>query len=93
MGNIPGGLDEKLDEIIGILGGIKADMAAQGVRVERLECVAKENKEAIKGNGKIGLEQKVAIMEQRIALFSWVGGIAVGAIVVQFADWIMQAVK
>ena len=58
--------NEKLDQVLELLGEIKTTQATQGAELIRLSACAKENKEAIKGNGKTGLEVNMALVQESI---------------------------
>lgn len=59
------GQDRKLDTIISELAEIKTSIAVYASDVAELKKTAKENKDAIKGNGKAGLETRMALTEER----------------------------
>jgi uncharacterized protein HemY len=56
--------DEKLDQVIELLGELKSTLLLHTTELVRLSKCAQENKEAIKGNGKNGLETRMAIQEE-----------------------------
>ena len=58
--------DEKLDQMLVILGEIKGTMLLHTAELARLSKCAEENKSAIKGNGKVGLEVNMALVQESI---------------------------
>jgi hypothetical protein len=58
--------DDRLDQALVLLNEIKTIQATQGAELLRLAGLAKENKEAIKGNGKVGLEVNMALVQDSI---------------------------
>lgn len=67
-------IDAKLDAIIEAIGGIKTANAVFDRRVCSLEETARENKQAIKGNGKAGLETRTTLLEKQMATYNWISG-------------------
>jgi hypothetical protein len=65
--------NEKLDQVIELLGEIKTTQATQGAEIIRLAKCAQENKDAIKGNGKTGLEARMLIQEESTKRTNLVG--------------------
>lgn len=68
------GQDKKLDTIISELSDIKTSIAVYASEVAELKKTAKENKEAIKGNGKPGLESRTMLLEKQVGTVNWIGG-------------------
>lgn len=58
--------DSKIDQALKLLSEIKEIQALQGAEIFRLSKVAQENKDAIKGNGKPGLELSMALVQDSI---------------------------
>jgi hypothetical protein len=81
MTPVKSGADDKLDNILVIVNDIKTDIAVFVKRVDDLESTAKENKTAIKGNGKPGLESRMALVEVNLKTINWVGAAIVVAII------------
>ena len=73
--------DTKIDQILTAVNKIETSIAVFTGRVEHLELVAKENKEAIKGNGKPGLETRTVLLEKQMSVVSWVGAVLLLAII------------
>ena len=73
--------DSKLDDILRAVGEIKTSIAVFAGQIESLQGTAKENKEAIKGNGKAGLETRTTLLEKQMNLISWIGGVLFLAII------------
>ena len=68
------GQDKKLDEILSEVGEIKTSIAVFASEFSELKKTAKENKEAIKGNGKPGLESRTMLIERQVGTINWIGG-------------------
>lgn len=75
------GVDAKLDEILEIVRTIEKSAAVLGSRVDVIETTTKNSHEAIKGNGKAGLESRTMLLERQVAVINWIGGIIVIAII------------
>ena len=65
--------DEKLDQMLLILGEIKGTMLLHTAELIGLSKCAEENKAAIKGNGKDGLETRMAMQEDGMKRVNIVG--------------------
>ena len=65
--------DEKLDQVLELLGEIKGTLLLHTTELVRLSTCAKENRESIKGNGKNGLETRMAIQEESSKRINVVG--------------------
>jgi hypothetical protein len=72
--------EEKIDKILFLLSEIQATSATQGAELIRLATCAKENKEAIKGNGKTGLETRMALQEDNTKRVNVIGAFLLLAI-------------
>ena len=72
--------DTKLDEILRMVGEIKTTIAVFSSDLHSLKETSKENKEAIKGNGKPGLETRTVLLEKQMGVVNWVGAVLLLAI-------------
>jgi hypothetical protein len=88
-----GGLYERLDEIKQIVSDMRSEFSAFCVRVNRLEDIAKENKEAIKGNGKTGLEERASLVEAQLTQIRWIGGAIALMVVGDIVTRLLQVIK
>ena len=99
-------LENKIDNILQTVIQIKTFYEAQEIRVSAVERIAKENKEALKGNGKLGLETKVALLEENSApktefailkesvnRINWVGSFIILAILGDVISRVLQSVS
>lgn len=68
------GIYERLDEIVQLLNDMKAANAVCEERLKQVEDKTAKHHEAIKGNGKIGLEERAALMEAQLTQIRWIGG-------------------
>lgn len=55
--------EEKLEQILAAVNEIKLFYQGQEIRLSALEVIARQSQEAIKGNGKPGLETEVALLK------------------------------
>ena len=72
--------DTRIDDILRAVGEIKTSIAVFTSDMHSLKETAKENKEAIKGNGKPGLETRTTLLEKQMNVINWIGGVLLLAI-------------
>lgn len=66
------------NEVIERIDNLKESI---GNRLDDIESLAKQNRDALKGNGKQGLETRVALVEDAIKRISWIGGLLMALLI------------